>query len=287
MAPRDRVDIVQEEWSEAWPDLSVSGLSITARLRFVQKYLEQELEADLAKYELSYPNFLVLATLRRRNPPYQMSQRMLMDQLGLTSGTISVRLDRLAEFGLVERRPDLNDRRGSIALLTAKGATICESVFPEYAANEDRLLLSLTADEQAVLATLLRKLLIGLEGEAAPGAARFLGLGLEPPHVAYEMRRAVGLQPLAGLLAESVVPDGLGAAAGIREGDLLVSVGGIPLHSVATLYHALSEAQPHGSLMIGAVRGAEELTLEIQLAAEAVSEPPDNSASRTRRRHPA
>jgi DNA-binding MarR family transcriptional regulator len=286
IGPRDRIDLVQQEWSEAWPELPVNTLSITGRMRFILKYMEQELDAALGEYGLTHANLLVLATLRRRLPPYQASQRVLMAQLGLTSGTISVRIDRLAALGLVERLPDERDRRGSIVSLTAEGLSICETVIPKHTANEERLLLSLTSDEQELLSGLLRKLMLGFEGEAAPGTARYLGLGLEAPHVAYEMRRAVGLPPLAGLLVESVMPGGAGDGAGIKEGDLLVSAAGTPLHSVATLYHAISEAQPQGTLDVVVVRGTElrevPLPLEETIQREATEDaPPRRKRRRT------
>ncbi|GAA3581422.1 hypothetical protein GCM10022222_77650 [Amycolatopsis ultiminotia] len=285
IGPKDRIDIVQEEWADAWPQLPIDSMSVTARLRFVQKYLEQELEAALGKYGLTHANFLVLATLRRRRAPHRMSQRLLMDRLGLTSGTISVRIDRLLELGLVERTPDETDRRSSVVSLTAEGLLLCESVFPEHNAHEQRLLLSLTSDEQEVLSGLLRKLLLGLEGEAVPGTARDLGAGLEPPHVAYEMRRAVGLPPMAGLLVESVVAGGPAESAGIKEGDLLVAAGGKPLNSIATLHHAMSDARGRGSLTVRIVRGVEER--RVQLPLDRATDPAaatGHSSGRKRRR---
>ena len=283
IGPRDRIDLVEQEWAEAWPELPVSTLSITGRLRFILKYMEQELDAALGQYGLTHANLLVLATLRRRLPPYRASQRMLMAQLGLTSGTISVRIDRLVALGLVERLPDERDKRGSIVSLTAEGLSVCQAVIPRHAANEERLLLSLTSDEQDLLSGLLRKLMLGFEGEATPGTARYLGLGLEAPHVAHEMRRAVGLPPLAGLLVESVVPGGAGDSAGIREGDLLVTAADTPLHSVATLYHAISEAHAKGTLDVVVVRGTEvrEVTLPLD---EAIPQETAEEASPRRKR---
>jgi len=59
----------------------------------------------------------------------------LIDELGLTSGTISVRIDRLVEEGLVDRRVDPESRRNTLITLTERGREVVERVVPAYLAN--------------------------------------------------------------------------------------------------------------------------------------------------------
>src|SRR5436309_2478772 len=81
-------------------------------------------------------SFGVLVTLARIEDEGGVSQRRLMDELGLTSGTISVRIDRLVEQGLVERRPDPESKRSALITLTERGRERFERVVPAHLANE-------------------------------------------------------------------------------------------------------------------------------------------------------
>jgi DNA-binding MarR family transcriptional regulator len=73
------------------------------------------------------------------------------------------RLDRLAEAGLVERRPDPHDRRGTLVRLTGRGKQLVDRALPGHLANEERLLAALDPAERRRLDELLRKLLSALE----------------------------------------------------------------------------------------------------------------------------
>jgi DNA-binding MarR family transcriptional regulator len=81
----------------------------------------------------------------------------------LTSGGITKRLDRMAEAGLIERRPDLSDRRGTLVRLTRRGKTIIDKAMAVHMVNEARLIDSLTTAQRRALEGLLRTLLVGLE----------------------------------------------------------------------------------------------------------------------------
>jgi serine protease Do len=90
---------------------------------------------------------------------------------------------------------------------------------------------------------------------------RRLGVGLAPAHVASRLRRSVGLPERDGLLVREVEDDSPAAKAGIKEGDLIVSVGDRTIASADDLFDALSG---EGSLQIGLVRGAEDLTVTVE-----------------------
>ncbi len=72
------------------------------------------------------------------------------------------RIDRLENAGLVSRRPDPQDRRGTLVRLTAKGKALVDAATSGHVANEERLLAVLSEREQLQLADLLRKLLLSL-----------------------------------------------------------------------------------------------------------------------------
>jgi serine protease Do len=88
-----------------------------------------------------------------------------------------------------------------------------------------------------------------------------LGVALAPPHIAAKLRRAVGLDERDGLLVRGVADDSPAAAAGIREGDLLVRAGERPLVTADDLFAVLSDVTPGSDVAITLVRGNEELTV--------------------------
>jgi S1-C subfamily serine protease len=88
-----------------------------------------------------------------------------------------------------------------------------------------------------------------------------LGVALAPPQVAAKLRRAVGLPERDGLLVRGVVADSPAAAAGIKEGDLLVRAGDHDLATADDLFALLADVAPGSELSITLVRGSDELTV--------------------------
>jgi DNA-binding MarR family transcriptional regulator len=251
--PRDSVDALVEDWRTTRPDLDFEPLQVISRLGRVRGHVDGELTGLFDAYGLGAATFGVLVTLARLDEAGGVSQRRLMDELGLTSGTISVRMDRLVAEGLVHRRPDPDDRRNVRITLSERGRELFERVVPAHLANERRLLAPLTEDERQQLAGLLRKLLVEFEGSCAADAA--LGLTLAPAHVAISAREAVGLPPVAGLLVRAVAERSPADAAGLRAGDVLAGV-----RCVADLYAAAP-----GEARLRVVRGSEERTVTLTL----------------------
>jgi DNA-binding MarR family transcriptional regulator len=272
-APRDSVDALLASWRERRPDLDFSSLAVVARLGRVRTHIGAALDRVFAAHGLSAPSFAVLVTLARVDDGGGVSQRRLMDELGLTSGTISVRMDRLVSEGLVDRRPDPASARNTLISLTARGRELFERVVPAHLANERRLLTGLSDHELEVLAGLLRKLLVEFEGSRPPAEATLrLGLTLAPAHVAAALREAVGLPAIAGLLVRGVADGGPAQAAGLRTGDVLVTAAQRALRSVADLYAAIDDAAPDGRLRIGLVRGTDERRATLALGEAAGAE---------------
>ena len=81
----------------------------------------------------------------------------------LSSSGMTKRLDRMEEAGLIERRPDPNDRRGTLVRLTRRGKNVIDRAVETHLDNEERLLGVLTAGERRTLDRVLKSLLIELE----------------------------------------------------------------------------------------------------------------------------
>jgi DNA-binding MarR family transcriptional regulator len=268
---QDATDRVLSEWQREWPDLAVAPVAIINRVSRLIAYLRPEVDAVFARHGLSNPSFSVLASLRRAGPPYQRTQRALMESLQLTSGTISVRIDRLEREGLVIRLPDPDDQRGVLVRLTEAGLARFEAVAPVHLANEERLLAALTETQREQFAALLRALLLSFELDQVPADSplhprAWLGATLAPAHEALRVRRAAGLSETPGLLVREVVAVGPAAEASLREGDLIVSVDGEELRAVAALYEHV-QASRGDDLVLGVLRGVEPRTLHLHIPA--------------------
>ena len=81
----------------------------------------------------------------------------------VTSGGLTKRLDRMADAGLLTRRPDPADRRGTLVRLTRRVRTTIDRALADHVRNEATLLAALTVTEQRTMDGLLRRLLVDLE----------------------------------------------------------------------------------------------------------------------------
>jgi DNA-binding MarR family transcriptional regulator len=250
-------------------------VAIISRLGRLRAHIDAELERVFGAHGLSAPSFAVLVTLARVDDGGGVTQRRLMDALGLTSGTVSVRMDRLVAAGLVDRQPDPASARNTLISLTARGRELFERIVPAHLDNERRLLSGLSDDEREVLAGLLRKLLVEFEGsQPLEEATLGLGLTLAPAHVAAALRAAVGLAPVTGLLIRAVSDGGPAQAADLRTGDVLVAAGTRELRAVADLYAAIDDAAADGRLRVELVRGTDAQHATLTLGAAAGREGP-------------
>jgi DNA-binding MarR family transcriptional regulator len=163
----DHMDMIAAQWRRERPELDVAALGLLGRLFRAAYLADAELTDGIAQHGLQPGWFDLLAALRRSGAPYELNPTELMRSTMLSSGGMTKRLDRLADAGLVERRPDLRDRRGTLVGLTEKGKQIVDETVVTHVANEERLLEPLSQKERRALDDLLRKLLTGLEKRSA------------------------------------------------------------------------------------------------------------------------
>ena len=156
---RDEVDELVEAWARERADLDLAPVEVFSRIYRLSRHLDLARKAAFAEHEIESWEFDVLAALRRAGPPYELSPGRLLKQTLVTSGTMTNRVDRLAGRGLVERRPDPDDRRGVIVRLTAEGKATVDAAFEALVERERALLADLPARERKQLAGLLRTLL--------------------------------------------------------------------------------------------------------------------------------
>ena len=124
----------------------------------VQAYAEE----SISELEMCGSDFAVLEALLHKGP---LPVNEIGKKVQLTSGSITVAVDRLETRGLVERRAHGTDRRARIVHLTKAGRKLITRVYADHAADMEQLVsASLTTAERATLIRLLKK--IGYEAAA-------------------------------------------------------------------------------------------------------------------------
>src|SRR5436305_6614961 len=115
----------------------------------VQSYAEE----SISELEMCGSDFAVLEALLHKGPlPVNEIGRKVL----LTSGSITVAVDRLETKALVERRASGTDRRARIVHLTKEGRKLITRAYAEHAADFERLTSAcLTRPERETLIRLL------------------------------------------------------------------------------------------------------------------------------------
>jgi len=96
-------------------------------------------------------------------------------------------------------------------------------------------------------------------GESA--RRRRLGIAIVPARVARRLRRSVGLADREGVLVRGVDDDGPAARAEIREGDLIVAIGGRAVSDADDLIDALAAASI--PVTVDLVRGTDDVSVSV------------------------
>jgi len=118
----------------------------------VQAYAEESI-ADL---EMCGSDFAVLEALLHKGP---LPVNEIGKKILLTSGSITVAVDRLETKGLVERRAHSSDRRTRVVHLTKAGRKRITRIYADHAADMERLAsASLSMAERKTLIRLLKKI---------------------------------------------------------------------------------------------------------------------------------
>lgn len=162
---KDEIDRVRGQWKQEKPDLDTSPMETIGRILRTQFLLTTPMRQLFSKHGIDWGGFDVLATLRRSGPPYRMTPTRLYQELVLTSGAMTHRMDALEQAGLIARKPDPQDRRIMMACLTPKGRQAIDRAMTDHMAAEAKVAAHLTKSERATLARLLKKLLLEMEAE--------------------------------------------------------------------------------------------------------------------------
>lgn len=121
-------------------------------LRLSQRVMQPALVEKMRGLGLNPAEFEILDHLASREG---LTQQELADALLVTKGNMTYHLCRMAERGLVDRRPEGRKNR---LYLTAEGRHLLEEALPEHESLIDERFSGLSVEEREQLADLLKKL---------------------------------------------------------------------------------------------------------------------------------
>ena len=119
----DPIARADELWKQRWGS-APSMAAITSIMR-AQQILLAEVDAVLKPYGLTFARYeaLVLLTFSRHGelPMSKIGERLMVHPTSVTNT-----VDRLRRAGLVAKRPNPNDGRGTLASITDRGREVCD-----------------------------------------------------------------------------------------------------------------------------------------------------------------
>jgi len=160
----DWTDRLLSSWSAVEPWFDSEAYDVTTRISRIALHIARHQEEVFARYGLNRGDVGVLSALRFAGPTNQLSPTQLFKGLMISSAGITSRLDRLERRSLVRRERHPSDRRGVLVELTDEGRGVLDQAVKANTEAERDLNAGLSATESRELASLLRKMLAGLEG---------------------------------------------------------------------------------------------------------------------------
>jgi DNA-binding MarR family transcriptional regulator len=155
----DRLDDRLLAWKREIPNLDIPTEGIVERIGTLARYFERSMDETLADFGLDSRAYWLIGHLRYFGAPYRRSAGQLSEELHLSSGAMTNRLDRLEAAGLIRRLPDPSDRRGVLVEPTEAGNAAWERCVGAQAQREALIASALSSKEKDVLHDLLRRLM--------------------------------------------------------------------------------------------------------------------------------
>jgi DNA-binding MarR family transcriptional regulator len=123
--------------------------------RSVGRQLRETSQETLAPWDITPSHLRALRVLMRHGV---MRLSELSDHLGIAARSTTEVVDALESQGLVERRPDPDDRRATLVEVTGHGTSVLEAIRTARGTEAGRTFGRLSQADRADLARILRKL---------------------------------------------------------------------------------------------------------------------------------
>ncbi|SHH14469.1 DNA-binding transcriptional regulator, MarR family [Cognatiyoonia sediminum] len=142
-----------------WKATPNTATRIVAGLFRSRNYVWNNDHKVAEQHGITWTQFLILRALRFTNEALTLTPTQLYEAAQASSSGTAKMLAGLAEMGLIERFPNPDDARSTLARLTEKGADLTEQIVDELIEMNTALFDGvLTTEEREQLADLLGKL---------------------------------------------------------------------------------------------------------------------------------
>ncbi|RUO48141.1 MarR family transcriptional regulator [Pseudidiomarina aquimaris] len=148
---------VTEQWQAQRPDLPVAEAGLIGCILGVAANLEDLGGVALKEAGLSQREHDVLACLRRQGEPFQGTPSLLLEEVRITSGALTLCCDRLIQRGLLTRTHAQDDKRSRVLALTAQGKALIDEITTTRFQLAEQIMAGLSPNEQKQLQELLLK----------------------------------------------------------------------------------------------------------------------------------
>ncbi|MFF8195858.1 MarR family winged helix-turn-helix transcriptional regulator [Streptomyces bobili] len=157
--PFDPIARADELWKRRWGNVP-SMAAITSIMR-AHQILLAEVDAVVKPYGLTFARYeaLVLLTFSKEG---ELTMSKIGERLQVHPTSVTNTVDRLVKSGLVAKRPNPNDGRGTLATITDKGREVVEAATRDLMAMDFGLGVY-DAEECAEIFAMLRPLRVAAQ----------------------------------------------------------------------------------------------------------------------------
>jgi DNA-binding MarR family transcriptional regulator len=167
MDREDWADRHVARWRDHWIDIAFDDdvEAIVVRMGRLVRHLKAMKQLALAEVGLQDFEYETLHLLMIRDTPGHASPSVLAADLGISNAGMTGRLDALEKAGWVQRRANADDRRRVGIEVTKAGMEVWRSAMKLRGRAEEELIETLSPEDRATLARLLKSLTLTLEAD--------------------------------------------------------------------------------------------------------------------------
>ncbi|QLG12601.1 MarR family transcriptional regulator [Deinococcus sp. D7000] len=157
---------IEQDWQRMRPELDASPMLTGLLLDRLGSAFARHIEQTYREEGINSSNWDLLLTLLRSAPPQGLTHTELSELTAISGPSMTNRVTRLLDKGLVERVVSAKDRRSALVRLTPQGRELVERLLPQHIEREQQALSVLTDEELRALTGIAMKLVGHLEVQA-------------------------------------------------------------------------------------------------------------------------
>lgn len=147
----DNLDKIQKQWAEQSPELDTQAMALIGRMFLVCHDVSTQMQKTFIQFGLKQPSFDVMASLLRSGEPYALTPNDLLEQMLITSGAMTSRINGLEKRGWIKRIPSKEDKRSFLVALTESGKKLIEAALLKHVETQNALVGRFTNKQQSQL----------------------------------------------------------------------------------------------------------------------------------------